>query len=118
MSKQDIQERTFNFSVRIVKLCKYLREKGGTGYDLSKQLIRSGPSVGANVEEAQEAESRADFVHKLKISIKEARETKYWLRLLIATEENLQQRLLPLLNESNELISILVAIVRNTKINS
>ena len=51
-------------------------------------------------------------------NIKEARETKYWLRLLIATEENLQQRLLPLLNESNELISILVAIVRNTKINS
>jgi four helix bundle protein len=52
MAKTDIQERTFKFSIRIVKLCKFLRERGGTGYDLSKQLIRSGTSVGANVEES------------------------------------------------------------------
>ena len=118
MAKTDIQERTFKFSIRIVKLCKFLREKGGTGYDLSKQLIRSGTSIGANVEEAKEAESKADFIHKLKIALKEARETKYWLKLLIATEEKLENRLLPLLNESNELIAILVTIIKNTKINS
>ena len=53
MAKKDIQERTLNFSIRIVKLCKFLRENGGTGSDLSKQLIRSGTSIGANVEEAQ-----------------------------------------------------------------
>jgi four helix bundle protein len=118
MAKTDIQERTFKFSIRIIKLCKFLREKGGTGYDLSKQLIRSGTSIGANVEESQEAEIKADFIHKLKIALKEARETKYWLKLLIATEEKLENRLLPLLNESNELIAILVTIIKNTKINS
>ena len=118
MARLEIEERTFKFSIRIVKLCKFLREKGGTGYDLSKQLIRSGTSIGANVQEAQDAESKADFIHKLKIAIKEARETNYWLRLLVATEENIEQRLLPLLNESNELIAILVAITKSAKNNS
>ena len=115
MAKKDIQERTLNFSIRIVKLCKFLRENGGTGYELSKQLIRSGTSIGANVEEAQNAESKPDFIHKMSISLKEARETNYWLKILIATEKKLEQRLLPLLNESNELISILHAIIKNTK---
>lgn len=107
MAKKDRQERTLNFSIRIVNLCKFLRENGGTGYDLSKQLIRSGTSIGANVEEAKNAESKPDFIHKMTISLKEARETNYWLKILIATEKKLEQRLLPLLNESNELISIL-----------
>ena len=115
MTKKDIQERTLNFSIRIVNLCKFLRQNGGTGYDLSKQLIRSGTSIGANVEEAQNAESKADFIHKMSISLKEARETNYWLKILIATEKELEQRLLPLLNESNELISILHAIIKNSK---
>ena len=115
MAKKDIQKRTLNFSIRIVNLCKFLREKGGTGYDLSKQLIRSGTSIGANIEEAQNAESKPDFIHKMSISLKEARETNYWLKILIATEKSLEQRLLPLLNESNELISILHAIIKNSK---
>ena len=83
MSRQDIAERTFQFSIRIVKLCKFLREKKGTAYDLSKQLIRSGTSIGANIEESQSAESKADFIHKMNIALKEARETHYWLRLLV-----------------------------------
>ena len=115
MAKKDIQERTLNFGIRIVNFCKFLRENGGTGYDLSKQLIRSGTSIGANVEEAQDAESKPDFIHKMSISLKEARETNYWLKILIATEKKLEQRLLPLLNESNELISILHAIIKNSK---
>ncbi|NEP37756.1 MULTISPECIES: four helix bundle protein [unclassified Moorena] len=115
MTKKDIQERTLKFSVRIVNLCKFLRQNGGTGYDLSKQLIRSGTSIGANVEEAQNAESKRDFIHKMSISLKEARETNYWLKILIATEKNLEPRLLSLLNESNELISIIHAIIKNTK---
>jgi four helix bundle protein len=82
---------------------------------LSKQLIRSGTSIGANVEEAQNAESKPDFIHKMTISRSEARETNYWLKILIATEKNLEQRLLSLLNESNELISIIHAIIKNTK---
>ena len=118
MAKQDIKERTLKFSIRIVKLCKFLRENGGTGYDLSKQLIRSGTSIGANVEEAKDAQSKADFISKMKIALKEARETNYWLKLLIATEVTLESRLLPLLNESNELIAILVSIIKNTKTNS
>jgi four helix bundle protein len=115
MANKDIQQRTLDFSIRIVKLCKFLRENGGTGYDLSKQLIRSGTSIGANVEKAQNAESRADFIHKMSISLKEARETNYWLKILIATEKNLEKRLLPLLNESNQLISIIHAIIKNSK---
>jgi len=115
MPKKDLQERTLKFSIRIVNLCKFLRENGGTGYDISKQLIRSGTSIGANVEEAQNAESKPDFIHKMSISLKEARETNYWLKILIATEKQLEPRLLPLLNESNELISIIHAIIKNTK---
>ncbi|NEP13595.1 MAG: four helix bundle protein [Symploca sp. SIO2C1] len=115
MVKKDIQERTLKFSIRIVNLCKILRENGGTGYDLSKQLIRSGTSIGANVEEAQNAESKPDFIHKMNLSLKEARETNYWLKILIATDIKLESRLLPLLNECNELISILHAIIKNTK---
>lgn len=115
MVKKDIQERTLNFSIRIVNLCKFLRENGGTGYDLSKQLIRSGTSIGANIEEAQNAESKPDFIHKMTISLKEARETNYWLKILIATEKNLEQRLIPLLNESNELIAIIHTIIKNSK---
>ncbi|TAE60113.1 MAG: four helix bundle protein [Nostocales cyanobacterium] len=118
MANKDIQERTLTFSIRIVNLCKFLRENGGTGYDLSKQLIRSGTSIGSNIEEAQNAESKADFIHKMSISLKEARETNYWLKILIATEKQLEQRLLPLLNESNELISIIHAIIKNSKTNN
>jgi len=77
MANKDIQERTLNFRIRIVNLCKFLRENGGTGYDLSKQLIRSGTSIGANIEEAQNAESKPDFIHKMSISLKETRETNY-----------------------------------------
>jgi four helix bundle protein len=115
MPKKDRQERTLNFSIRIVKLCKFLRENGGTVSDLSKQLIRCVTSIGANVEEAQNAESKPDFIQKMTISLKEARETNYWLKILIATEKNLEQRLLSSLNESNELISIIHAITKNTK---
>ena len=92
MAKKDIQESTLNFSIRIVNLCKFLRENGGTGSDLSQQLIRSGTSIGANVEAAQNAESKPDFMNKISISLKEARETNYWLKILIATEKKLEQR--------------------------
>ncbi|NEQ17895.1 MAG: four helix bundle protein [Moorea sp. SIO3E2] len=81
-----ITHRTFDFAVRIVNLCKAMEEKVGVARTLSKQLIRSGTSIGANVEESQAAQSTADFVHKLEIALKEARETRYWLRLLIAVE--------------------------------
>ncbi|MEM0978995.1 MAG: four helix bundle protein [Cyanobacteria bacterium P01_H01_bin.58] len=112
-----ITERTFEFAVRVVKLCQVLDEQPGIGRTLSKQLIRSGTSIGANVEEAQSGQSRADFVSKLQIALKETRETRYWLRLLIATELIAESRLLPLLQESEELIKILASIIVQTKRN-
>ncbi|MBP0019235.1 MAG: four helix bundle protein [Cyanobacteria bacterium SBLK] len=112
-----ITDRTFDFAVRVVNLCKILDDKPGVARTLSKQLIRSGTSIGANVEESQAAQSSADFVHKLEIALKEARETRYWLRLLMAVELFPESRLLPLLNESEELIKIIASIVVKTKRN-
>lgn len=114
---KQITDRTFEFSVRIINLCKVLNESSGVGRTLSQQLLKSGTSIGANVEESQSAQSTADFVHKLEIALKEARETKYWLRLLIATELISEDRLLPMLGEINELIKIIAAIVVKTKQN-
>lgn len=82
---RDIRKRSFNFAVRIVKLCQVLEERSGSGQILGKQLLRSGTSIGANLEEAQAGQSQADFIHKNAIALKEARETVYWLRLLAAT---------------------------------
>ncbi|WP_339373684.1 MULTISPECIES: four helix bundle protein [unclassified Anabaena] len=81
-----ITDRTFEFAIRIINLCKVLDESPGVVRTISKQLLRSGTSIGANVEESQAAQSTADFVNKLEIALKEGRETRYWLRLLIATE--------------------------------
>ena len=80
---QDIQERTLTFAVRVVKLCRFLHEKGGIERILSSQLIRSGTSIGANVREAQSGQSDRDFLHKMEIALKEARETEYWLIVLV-----------------------------------
>ena len=112
---QDIRQRTFDFAVRIVKLCRVLDEQPGVSRTLAKQLIRSGTSIGANVEEAQSGQSKRDFIHKLEIALKEARETLYWLRLLIASEILPESRLTPLIQENDELIKILVTIILKSK---
>jgi four helix bundle protein len=104
-------------AVRIVHLCQFLDEQQGVARTLSRQSLRSGTSIGANVEESQSAQSTADFVHKLEISLKEAKETRYWIRLLIASNVVPENRLLPLLGEANELIKIIAAIVVKTKQN-
>ena len=80
MKKNIIKEKSFNFALTIIQLCRQLREKNE--YILSKQLMRSGTSIGANVEEAIAAQSSKDFLSKLSIATKEARETRYWLKLL------------------------------------
>jgi four helix bundle protein len=78
-----IRERSFAYALRAIKLYQYLqKKKDGAGWELGKQYLRAACSVGANVEEAQAGESRADFVHKLGIAKKEMRESLYWLRLL------------------------------------
>ena len=115
---RDIEKRTFDFGLRIIKLCRFLEGRSWVNSTLGKQLLRCGTSIGSNVEEAQAAESRADFISKNNISLKEARETHYRLRLLAAAEVVAQSRLQPILDEALELKRILGAIVVSAKSNS
>ena len=84
MKENIIKDKSFAFAIRIVNLYKYLVEEK-RGFVLSKQLLRSGTAIGALTREAEHAESKADFIHKLSISLKEANETDYWLELLFQT---------------------------------
>ena len=115
---KDIQERTFAFAVRIVKLCQHLDVRpdyGRTTGVITRQLIRAGTSIGANVEEAQAGQSKADFISKYAIALKEARETLYWLRLLTATNLLPAERLTELQTECDELTRIIGAIIVSAK---
>jgi len=113
--KSDIPERTFQFAQRIVKLCLVLDATPGVSRILASQLLRSGTSIGANVEEGQASQSEADFVSKYSIACKEARETHYWLRLLAACDVMPPARLTELEAECNELIAILTAIIKKVR---
>lgn len=115
--KRDLPERTFEFARRVVKLCQVLEQTPGVNRTMANQLLRSGTSIGANVEEGQAGQSRADFVSKLSIACKEARETHYWLRLLLASEIVPEPRLAELLDEADQLIAILTTIIKNTRSN-
>ncbi|MHB1178647.1 MAG: four helix bundle protein [Daejeonella sp.] len=104
-----IQKKTFQFAIRIVNAYKYLvKEKHE--YVLSKQLLRSGTSIGANIEEGIGAQSRADFISKLSISYKEARETYYWLRLLLGTGYLNNEMAASLMDDITEICKILARI--------
>jgi four helix bundle protein len=116
--KQDLPERTFEFARRIVKLCQTLDQTPGVSRTLANQLLRSGTSIGANVQEGQGSQSRADFIAKYYIACKEARETHYWLRLLAATEVVPAERLTELISEANQLVAILTTIVKKTRSNA
>lgn len=109
-----IADKAYLFAIEIVKIYKNL-----TGfkkeYVLSKQLLRSGTSIGANINEAVGAQSKRDFVHKLSIALKEARETLYWLRLLKDTEFIEQTDFENLYNNCNELIKILSSVILTVK---
>jgi len=85
MDKNVVLDKAFNFAIRVVNLYKFLC-KDKKEYTLSKQLLRSGTSIGANVNEAQAGQSKNDFIAKMAIASKEARESKYWIRLLIETK--------------------------------
>jgi four helix bundle protein len=109
-----VEEKSFAFAVRIVKLCKYLQSTQNE-FVLTKQLLRAGTSIGANVAEAQQAQSRADFVSKLNIALKECVETEYWLRLLHATEYLTDKEFESIHSDCDELVKILVSSVRSSK---
>lgn len=112
-----ILDKSFNFAIRIVNLSRILQNKNE--YVLSKQLLRSGTSVGANVNEAQAAQSKKDFVSKMSIATKEARESYYWINLLIKTDyiDVKDQHVQTLLKQSEELIKILTSIVKTGQSN-
>ena len=109
-----IYQKSFQFAVRIVNLCKYLQTEEKE-YVLAKQVLRSGTSIGANVAEAQEAQSKADFTSKLNIALKEAKETDYWLRLLHATEYLSDAQFQSMISDCDEIESLLVSIVKTSK---
>ena len=112
IKKKDLKERSFEFAKRVIFLCQKLEQRSGVARTISNQLLRSGTSIGANIEEAHGSQSKADFTAKMYISCKEARETHYWLRLLIETKMISEKQLADLLDESNQLISILTSIVK------
>ena len=109
-----IQDKSFSFAIRIVNLCKYLRDEQKE-YILSKQLLRSGTSVGANVAEAQQAQSKADFINKINIALKESYETNYWLRLLYATQYLKQKEFDSIIADCAEMERLLIAITKRAK---
>ena len=113
-TKNDLKERSFEFAKRIIFFCQKLEQSPGVPRTISNQLLKSGTSVGANIEEAHGSQSKADFTAKMYISCKEARETNYWLRLLIETKKISEKQLADLLDESNQLIAILTSIVKKT----
>ena len=114
-SENVIAYKSFGLAVRAVRLCRFLRENHQE-YVLSKQLLRSGTAIGANVEEAIEGISRADFSAKISIAYKEARETSCWLQLLHATNYLSDEAFQSTLNDCEEACRILRAILNTTRI--
>ncbi len=113
MNKNIIESKSFDFAVRIVNLYRVLT-KEKTEYILSKQLLKSGTSIGANVAEAEKGQSRADFNAKMNVALKEANETDYWLRLLYATQYLNEKEFSSIKNDIDEIIAILTSICRKT----
>jgi len=116
MKQSLIKEKSYSFALQVIGLYKELLKQNE--FVLSKQLLRSGTSIGANVEEALAGQSRADFLSKMSIASKEARETNYWLRLIRDSKTIPKSKVEPLLIESESIISILTSIVKTTCINN
>ena len=110
MTNNIVKEKSYNFALQIIKLCSRLRDQ--KHYEIASQLLRSGTSIGANIEEALAGQSRKDFFAKMCVASKEAREANYWLRLITDAEileKNLSQKFIV---DSEELIKILTSIVK------
>ena len=114
-----ILDKSLEFAIRVVKLYKYLCDEKKE-YILSKQLLRSGTSIGANINEAQAGQSKADFIAKMAIASKEARESKYWINLLIKTDylNKHDVHVRTLVNEIDEIVKLLTSIVKSSQGNN
>ncbi len=108
-----VREKSFAFAVRIVKVCRQLSEQ--REWVLSKQLLRSGTAIGAMVREAEQAESKPDFIHKLAIALKEANETEYWLLLLQSTDYLEAAQFESLHRDTLELLKLLTSIIKSSR---
>lgn len=111
-----IKSKSFDFAVRIVKVYQHLID-AKKEFVLSKQLLRSGTAIGALVKEAEQAESKSDFIHKLNIALKEANETEYWLELLAKTNYLTQQEFSSLHNDCVEILKLLISIIKTSRTN-
>ena len=114
MKKNVILEKSELFSVRMVKLHHYLNQRKRE-YVMSQQILKSGTSIGANVSESQNAQSKADFIHKLNIALKEADETMYWLKLLHKTHYLTLTEFQSLKRDTEELLKLLKSIIKTSK---
>ena len=114
MNKQVLEQRTKKFSLDLIRFLESLH-KNYLGEALGRQLIKSGTSIGANYREANRAESKADFIHKLAIAEKEATETLYWLELMLEGGIGGKQEALRLMQEAKELLAIFTAAGRTSK---
>ena len=117
MKENIIKNKSFDFALRIVKLYQYL-VSDKKEFVLSKQLLRSGTSIGANIRESEHAESKADFIHKLSISLKEANETEYWLELLHRANYFDEEAYKSLMSDCMELLKLLTSIIKTAKRNN
>jgi four helix bundle protein len=109
-----LKEKSYKFALRIVKLCRHLSEEKKE-FILSKQVLRSGTSIGANITEGNQAQSKSDFIHKLSIALKEAFETEYWLCLLRDSEFITEKQAESLIIDCNELQKMFTASIKTSK---
>lgn len=116
MKNNAIADKSKSFAIHIIKLYKYLVSEKQE-YTLSKQVLRSGTSIGANVRESLRAQSRADFISKQNIALKEADETCYWLELLHETDFITDNEFENIYAEANEIVKLLVSIIKTAKAN-
>lgn len=117
MGKRDniVRDKAFNFAVRVVKMSRYLAEKKHE-FVLSKQILKSGTSIGANVEEADNAISKREFSNKISIAYKEAKETHYWLRLLRETDYISKSEFDSTIQDCDELCKLLFSILKTSRL--
>jgi four helix bundle protein len=115
MKSSIVKDKSYAFALRTITLAKWLKEQ--KEFEIARQILRSGTAIGANVEESLAGVSRADFIAKMSIASKEARETHYWLRLLRDSKIVTESKIAPLETESLELIRILTAIIKTSQAN-
>lgn len=115
MKENKIKSKSFSFAVRIVKLYQYLKNEKNE-FVISKQLLKSGTSIGALIRESEHSESKSDFIHKLAIAQKETNESLYWLELLFSTDIISKEQFESINNDAVEIIKILTAIIKSTKL--